>query len=87
MRKKIIFVAGYIDVDCGLNMFDIPSVTGILDLGACCSIDCKGDACTQTEIDDCKRVGLSVDDATYDAKCRFQVDTVRPAHITAVKMT
>jgi len=70
------FISGYIDVDCGLRTSDIPSVTGILESPACCSMHCEGDDCVPGQ-DRCSQVTLHVTNATYNATCRFQVSTVR----------
>jgi len=66
---------GHIDVDCGLSTSDVPSVTGILESPACCSMHCEGDDCVPRQ-DRCSQVTLQVINATYDATCRFQVSTV-----------
>lgn len=81
MGENVVFVVGYIDVDCGLSTSALPSVTGILDTPACCSMQCEDeedDGCIPRG-DRCTYVGLQTANATYNATCRFQVNTVRPA--------
>ena len=72
-----VYVVGYTDVDCGLRESDVPSVTGILETPACCSIQCEDDDCLPRD-ERCTHVGLRTINATYNATCRFQVNTVRP---------
>jgi len=79
----VIVTAGYIDVDCGLREGDIPSVMRILESPACCYMDCDDnvsvddddDSCPATAVR-CSQVGLSTVNATYNAMCRFALNTV-----------
>ena len=74
--------AGYIDVDCGLSVYDIPSVKSVLDRHACCSMQCEEDDCVGLPRDDrCSVVTLSTIKATHNATCRFTVNTVRSGRI------
>ena len=69
------FIAGYIDVDCSLSASAVPSVIGIVESPACCSVQCESDVCVRQNR--CSQVTLQVTNATYNATCRFQVSTVR----------
>ena len=71
------FAVDYIDVDCGLSVTDIPSVTGTLETPACCSTQCEDDDCIPRD-QRCAQMRLRTINATYNAVCRFQVNTVRP---------
>jgi len=80
--KTVILAAEYIDVDCGVSRGVRPDVTDILESPACCSIECEGDDCPPRE-DRCSQVGLRTINATYNATCRLQVNTVRPPSFSA----
>jgi len=74
--ENALCAVGYTDVDCALTATDIPSVTGILETPACCSMQCEGDACIPRH-ERCAQVELQTVNAIYNAVCRFQVNTVR----------
>ena len=73
------FSVGFIDVDCGISESDVPSVTAVREIPACCSVRhtaVGGRSCTS--------VTLNTVNAISAPLCRFQVSTVRTRSIAVV---